>query len=227
MRVYRLIEIEVLEGGELPPGNMLSHENPLGVFSTVASAEEMIRANAARFNDASYHQVLGYVLYENELDDQALHGPWKRVPSFLSVRSYFADGSLNAFCGCDDVSERHWHGRNPDTMHYKPGDYVSVWVGDIVPALIGDTPRTTGTIDGDWTDDCYLAYSADMGHWHPFTPYVFPLVGELSKRIKAKIDAERREWENEMPALVPARRKTIVGQKGNFRPSPPPRPEGQ
>lgn len=195
MRVFRLIEIQVLDGGELPHGNLLSSEAALGVFSSPENAEAMIRANAEKFKDTPYHKVLGYVLYENELDDLTLHGPWKQTPEFLSVRSYFADGTPNAFCDCDNVSEKHWHGRAPDTIHYKPGDYVSVWMGDIVPALIGDTPRAEGTIDGDWTDDCYLAYSADIGHWHPFTPYVFPLVGKMPKRVKAKIKAERDEWE--------------------------------
>lgn len=128
------------------------------------------------------------------------------MPEFLSVRTYFADGTLNAFCDCDNVSERLWHGRDPNTIHYKPGDYVSVWMGDIMPALIGDTPRPSGTIEGDWTDDCYLAYSAETGHWHPFTPYVFPLVCKLSKRVKTRLDAEREEWEG-TPASESARCK--------------------
>lgn len=206
MRVFRLIEIQILEGEELPHGKRLSYETALGVFSSPEKAEEMIRANAAKFKDSPYRKVLGYALYENELDDLTLHGPWNQVPEFLSVRSYFADGTLNAFCDCDNVSEKHWRGRDPMTVHYRPGDYVSVWMGDIVPALIGDTPRKAGKIDGDWTDDCYLAYSADMGHWHPFTPYVFPLVGKLDKRTMAKIEAERREWEEALPAKT-VRRK--------------------
>ena len=212
MRVYRLIEIQVLDGGKLPQGNLFSHETVLGVFSSTQNAEEMIRINAAKFKDSSYHHVLGYALYENELDDLALHGPWKQVPSFLSVRTYFADGTLNAFCDCDNVGERHWHGREQKSIHYKRGDFVSVWMGDIVPALIGDTPRTTGKIDGDWTDDCYLAYSVDTGHWHPFTPYVFPLVGKLTKRIKEMIEAERDEWE-EPPVPGMARRRTAKRRK--------------
>ena len=198
MRVYRLIEIQVLDGGKLPHGNLFSHETVLGVFSSTQNAEEMIRINSAKMKDVRH--ILGYALYENELDDLTFHGPWEQVPSFLSVRTYFADGSLNAFCDCDDAGEKHWYGREPKTIHYKRGDFVSVWMGNIVPALIGDTPRTTGKIDGDWTDDCYLAYSVDTGHWHPFTPYVFPLVGKLPKRIKEKIEAERREWEETVPA---------------------------
>ena len=43
MRVFRLIEIEVLEGGELPHGNLLSNETALGVFSSPENAEAMIR----------------------------------------------------------------------------------------------------------------------------------------------------------------------------------------
>ena len=208
MRVFRLIEIQVFdESGKQPNGNILSYETHLGVFSSPENAEEMIRINSAKPNGV--HHILGYVLYENELDDLTLHGPWNQIPSFLSVRTYFADGTLNALCDCDNVSEKHWHGRDPKTIHYKRGDYVSVWMGDVVPALIGDTPRTTGKIDGDWTDDCYLAYSADVGHWHPFTPYIFPLVGKLAKRVKAKIEKERDEWEPDATSAPrTARRKT-------------------
>ena len=195
MRVYRLIEIQICEGAMSPDGCLHALETVLGVFSSTQNAESMIRANIEKFKDSDYHCVLGYVLYENELDDLTFHGPWKQVPSFLSVRTYLADGTLNACCDCDDVSERAWHGRDPETIRYKPGDFVSVWTGDIVPALISDTPRVKGTIEGDWTDDCYLAHSAVQGHFHPFTPYVFPLVGELAANVKVKIEAARSEWE--------------------------------
>lgn len=206
MRVFRLIEIEIDEGRATPDGILRPRETPLGVFSSPENAEAMIRTRAEWRKDSPWCKVLGYLLFENELDDMSLHGPWKQTPEFLSVRSYFADGRVNAFCDCDDTSEKHWHGRAADTIRYKPGDYVSVLAGDIVPALIGGTPREEGTIDGDWTDDCYLAYSAGTGHWHPFTPYVFPLARKLPKRVKARIEAERDEWEGK-PVAGAVRRK--------------------
>ena len=192
MKVYRLIAIEI-EDGRKPSGVYAATETALGVFTSVDKAEAMIRIHAEKVK--AYRRVLGYALYENELDDLTLHGPWKGIPEFLSVRTYFANGTLNAFCDCDDTCGKHWHGRDLKTVHYRRGDFVSVWQGrKVVPMLIGELPISTKRkITGDWTDDCYLAFCNGLGHDHPFTPYVFPLVGELSDREKNWLLAERDE----------------------------------
>ena len=192
MSVFRLIAIKV-EGRRRPSGVYAATETSLGVFTSTQNAEAMMRIHAEKTKGHAH--VLGYALYENELDDLNLHGPWNGIPEFLSVRTYFADGTINAFCDCDDTCEKQWHGRDPKTIHYKRGDYVSVWQGrKVVPMLIGELPITTKRkISGDWSDDCYLAFCEWLGHDHPFTPYVFPLVGELSEKAKARILAERDE----------------------------------
>ena len=193
MRVYRLVAIEVA-GDRRADASCSTYEPALGVFTSPQNAEAMIRIHADKSEN-----VLGYALYENELDDISLRGPWNGIPEFLSVRTYFADGTLNAFCDCDDTCEKQWHGRDPKTIHYKRGDFVSVWHGGkIVPALVGELPIDMHKrITGDWSDDCYLAYFMNGGHEHPFTPYVFPLVGKLSKKVRAKLEAVRDEEESE------------------------------
>ena len=209
MKVYRLTAIEV-EGWQKTSGVYAATETSLGVFSSPENAEAMIAIHVEKVKE--YAHVLGYALYENELDDLTLHGPWKEIPKFLSVRTYFADGTLNAFCDCDDACEKHWHGRDPKTIHYGRGDFVSVWQGrNVVPMLIGELPITTRRkITGDWTDDSYLAFCEGIGHDHPFTPYVFPLVGELSEKARARLIAERDEDARlYAPAPKMARRKTV------------------
>lgn len=187
MRVYRLIAVGTANNAT--NGIRDAHVESLGVFSTTANAEAMIRIHAEKTKE--YATTLGYALYENELDDLAMHGPWKGIPEFLSVRTYFADGTPNAFCDCDDTGEKKWHGRDADTIRYRRGDFVSVWHGKkINTELIGELPVTTERkITGDWTDDCYFAYTADGSHDHPFTPYVFPLIGKLTANVKMKLEA--------------------------------------
>ena len=190
MKAYRLIAIEVADGRQVR-GRRRALETALGVFSTVANAERMVRIHADRVKGAA--KMLGYALYENDMDDIAPHGPWKDTPEFLSARTYLADGSLNAFCDCDNACERQWHGRDAATIRFRRGDFVSVWHGDTISTeLVGETPITTERkITGDWSDDCYLTYVADGGHEHPFTPYVFPLVGTLTADVRAKLEAAR------------------------------------
>jgi hypothetical protein len=144
-------------------------------------------------------KILGYVLFENALDDLAPHGPWDMTPEYLSVRTYLADGTLNAFSDCDDSCEKKWRGRDAATIRFNEGDFVSVWDGENVHIeLVGMVPFTTekGFV-GDWTDDCYMTYDVSGGHSHPFTPYVFPLVGELTAEVKAKLEAARDRDEKE------------------------------
>ncbi len=229
MRVFRLIAIKAI-GEQQADGSFDADATALGVFSSIENAEAMIRIHIE--NAKEYAHSLGYAIYENELDDLTLHGPWRGIPEFLTVRTYFADGTLNAFCDCDDTCEKQWHGRDAETIHYKRGDFVSVWHGRrVVPMLIGELPITTARkITGDWGDDCYLAYSEGLGHDHPFTPYVFPLLGKISKRVKDRIEAERREWEDETPAPGTARhrtRKAARAKAGVWKRPAPSRPAGE
>ena len=213
MRVYRLIAIEL--GDRMPNGVAAAHKSALGVFASVEKAEAMIRIHREKM--CEFSSMVGYALYEHQLDDLSLHGPWKQIPEFLSVRTYLADGTLNAVCDCDSTCEKAWRGRDAATIHFKRGDFVSVWQGDrIVPMLIGGVPSATKEkIVGDWSDDCYLAYSISDGHSHPFAPYVFPLVADrtLTERMKRKLlDVRERE-----EAPVAAGGPNVIGAETSDR----------
>lgn len=192
MQAYRLVAIEI--GDRLAGGARAAYESALGVYSSVKKAEAMIRVHMEKNADNGI-PMLGYVLYENAMDDLSLHGPWKCIPAFVSVRTYLADGTLNAICECDDACEKKWHGRDASTIRFKSGDFVSVWLGSrIEPMLVGGIPiNSEEKIVGDWTDDCYLAYPVTGGHCHPFVPYVFPIAGgrQLSPMTKRKLLAVR------------------------------------
>ena len=199
MQVYRLVAVEI--GSSLTDGAREAHESALGVFSSVMKAEAMIRVHVIKAAVDGI-PILGYVLYENTMDDLSLRGPWKIISEFMSVRTYNSDGSLNAVCECDDACEKKWHGRDASTIRFKRGDFAWAWLGSrIEPVLVGGTPITSKEkIVGDWSDDCYLAYPATGGHIHPFVPYVFPIADgrHLSSKTKQKLLAVRDK--NETPA---------------------------
>ena len=192
MQAYRLVAIEI--GDRLAGGARSAHESALGVYSSVKKAEAMIRIHMEK-NARDGIPMLGYVLYENAVDDLALRGPWKCIPAFMSVRTYLADGTLNAVCECDDACEKKWYGRDVSTIKFKSGDFVKVWLGSrIEPMLVAGSPISRDEkIVGDWSDDCYLAYPVTGGHCHPFVPYVFPVDGgwQLSSSTKRKLLAVR------------------------------------
>ncbi len=192
MNVFQLTAI-VLYDEPARDGSYGTFLRDLGVFTTVANAEEMMR----RFVSFGYAAPWAFEVRERILDDLAPHGPFGKVSGFRSVRTYFGDGTLNAANDCDDTGEKRWRGRDAATIRFKRGDFVSVWAGaSVYPALVGKVPGTPENIgegfDGwDADDDCYLVY-ADDGHDHPFTPHVFPLVGGiLPDDVRAKIEAVR------------------------------------
>lgn len=192
MNVFQLTAVE-LDDKSARDGSYGTFLRDLGVFTTLANAEEMMY----RFVSFGYAALWAFEVRERILDDLAPHGPFGKVSGFRSVRTYFGDGTLNAANDCDDTGEKRWRGRDAATICFKRGDFVSVWAGgSVYPALVGEIPFTPdrfpkGAQGFEADDDCYLVYTADGGHDHPFTPYVFPLVGTLSDDVRAKIEAAR------------------------------------
>ena len=64
--------------------------------------------------------VLAYSITEHQLD---LGSDWKDIQS---VRTYTATGKLNDENLLDRQCERHFKGRTPDKIRFKPGDLVEV-----------------------------------------------------------------------------------------------------
>lgn len=191
MNVYQLTALYLSKETD-QEGARKTYAVEAGVFTSVENATEMM--HTIRERDAA---PWAFVLKERILDDLSPHGPFAAVSEFRSLRTYFADGTLNAENLCDDTGEVRWRGRDVSSIRFKPGDFVSVWTGSLVkPALVGDIPAAPSRFPKDsmgWeaTDDCYLVYMAGEGHAHPFTPYVFPLAGELSRSMRVRLEAER------------------------------------
>lgn len=196
MNVYQLTSVELANGPDAD-GAYSTFTRNLGVFSSVSLSEAAI----SRY--ARIGEPWAFVLKERILDDLNPHGEFGQVSDFRSIRTYLADGTLNAENPCDDTGEKRWRGRDAGTVRFKVGDLVSVLDGDRVkPALIGDTPATpdrfTPASKG-WEaeDDCYLAFEADIGHDHPFTPFVFPPVGKMPDEIRRRLESARDKWAND------------------------------
>lgn len=193
MNVYQLTAIHAQTDEVGRDGSLCTFVRDIGVFASISNAEEMMRVYSG--GDC---KPWAYVLKERILDDVRLHGHFRQVSEFRSVRSYFGDGTLNAANECDDTGENLWFGRDAETVRFKVGDYVSFLNGgEIRPGLVGMLPLTkekfeSGRSGLEADDDCYFVYTADGGHEHPFSPYVFPLFGKLSKDVKAKLDAAAR-----------------------------------
>lgn len=178
-------------------GSVRTYVRDLGVFSSVANAERMMPLFAGN------GEPWAYVIKERILDDLAYHGRFNQISGFRSVRTYFGDGTLNAENGCDDTGESLWYGRDADTVRFEVGQFVSFLDGGVIRGgLVGDLPMTkecfaSGRQGLEADDDCYLVYTADGGHAHPFTPYVFPLLGALSKEVKDRMLAARERYLND------------------------------
>lgn len=198
MNVYQLTAISVEPEFAKADGSMPTFDQSLGVFTSVENAEEMMRING------EIDEPWAYILEERILDDLQLHGHFKSISKYRSVRTYFGNGKPNAENVCDDTGENLWYGRDAETIRFKEGDFVSFINGhEISPGLVGLLPMTkdvfkAGHCGVESGDDCYLVYTADGGHHHPFTPFVFPLVGELSPGVRAKLEAAKAADEVEM-----------------------------
>lgn len=197
MNVYQLTAIFETDERDAD-GSVATYTRDLGVFSLVGIAETMMPLFAKN------GEPWAYVLKERILDDLSYHGHFNQISGFRSVRTYFGDGTLNAENGCDDTGDRLWYGRNAETIRFLVGQFVSFLEGGRIQfGLVGDLPLTkkdfaAGRQGLEAEDDCYLVYTADGGHAHPFTPYVFPLLGDLPQRVKDRLLAARDRYLNDL-----------------------------
>lgn len=203
-KLFRVWQAEAVElcGDQRRDGSHGVYRRDLGVFSSPRKAEDMIRAWVNKFAQWET-EVFCYIVREKEVDD-GLRGRWGDVCEFRTLRTYRADG--RPFCSCysDSTSEVPFKGRDRKSIKFRRGDFVSFLEGDTVcPGIVGELPVTAdywrrhyeGKNPGwECDDDCYLVYTADGEHSHPFTPYVFPLVGELSAKVRERLEASRDKW---------------------------------
>ena len=185
----------------------------MGFFSTLAKAEKQILKDVkiCRAGESDLmariaeDDVLAYKITERELDEE--HGD-----NIQSVRTYTADGSPNDKCLLDHKCERHFDGRSPEQIRFRPGDIVEVideWqaelcVVDHAQPTEEDYKRFCNRCQEkyneipfhwDYSDDSYLVESLGEGdtHFHPLSPYVFCPTKPLSKALKDKFKSKYEE----------------------------------
>ncbi|MBO7585894.1 MAG: hypothetical protein J6T13_01765 [Bacteroidales bacterium] len=161
--------------------------------------------------------VLAYSIREHQLD---VGSNWEGIQS---VRTYTADGKPNDENLFDHQCERHFKGRIPDQIRFKPGDIVEV-INDwrAVLCVVWHTQPTVEDFERkrpywlenhkkrclekgieykeecfhwDYSDDCYVVYSLGEGdiHFHPESPEVFFPTKPVPKSLQAKLKAKYEE----------------------------------
>lgn len=194
----------------------------LGVFTSVENAEEMMRRCreltrskywAGGWGDWPDFPLFDFIdpwafeVRERILDDLAPHGRFGVMSAFRSVRTYFADGTLNAASDLDDTGEKGLFGRDAATIRFKRGDFVSVLDGGFVyPAIVESKPSLDDIRHRGLDDDTYLEEYPYFGDTYtvcthtshsdsedcyapkPFTPYVFPLANPLTNDVRKELE---------------------------------------
>lgn len=137
-----------------------SQINTMGLFSTLAKAETQMIQDAEGYYESEQERlrdiaekeeyrndekrfghdvVLAYRITEYELDTEV----WK-CSSTQSVRTYTADGKPNDESLLDYQCERHFKGRTPEQIRFRPGDIVEVideWGAEL--CVVGHVQPTT------------------------------------------------------------------------------------
>ena len=154
--IFELIRIYTSSKAHYPLRKTRTYD--LGLFSTLAKAEtqmckdvkECHEYEQERLKDIAENEeyrddekrfgheiVLGYKITEYELDVKV----WN---STQSVRTYTADGQPNDECLLDTACERHFKGRTPEQIRFRPGDIVEVideWGAEL--CVVGHAQPTT------------------------------------------------------------------------------------
>ena len=137
--VFELIRIDTRSKARYPVRKTKTYD--LGLFSSLANAEKQMRKDVevcleseqkrlkylaedeeSRKDEKRFGHdiVLAYSITERQLD---LSSHWEDIQS---VRTYTADGKPNDENLLDRQCERHFKGRTPDKIRFKPGDIVEV-----------------------------------------------------------------------------------------------------
>ena len=137
-----------------------SQINTMGLFSTLAKAETQMIQDAEGYYESEQERlrdiaekeeyrndekrfghdvVLAYRITEYKLDTEV----WK-CSSTQSVRTYTANGKPNDESLLDYQCERHFKGRTPEQIRFRPGDIVEVideWGAEL--CVVGHAQPTT------------------------------------------------------------------------------------
>ena len=200
-------------------GNIECHTERVGVYGSVASAEaaimKMVKAEEEELAAYKYWgKRFGYVLDEVYLDDGL---DTQGYPArFESRRTYLNDGTLNCFSDLDWRCAKKFKGRTSpqyikssmSAKEYedfkKNGVLAYEWRDSyIAPIILTEFAFTAKEwkakmkpdVCGDVVDDSGVAYGFNGGHFHPFSPDIFPLsalvCAKPAKKIVEKLKKNR------------------------------------
>lgn len=220
--IFKLTEIEYLEfydeendetfAPQYPNFNV--EQSPVGLFSTLAKAEQAIqeRIEFKKRNRWKY-APFGFLIDEFELDEI----------SFLSAKSrrnYLSEGSLLDECLISEIMGEkfpdleEFSGRPADKVRFRNGDLVEVLHRDTVTLNIVCNPPwspekaneskkryTKAGYDDlhfDYSDDCYYTLGVsesdddDDTHGHPSPVRMFPLRFPVSDELRNNLEKQYR-----------------------------------
>lgn len=157
----------------------------LGLYSDIRDAEKAVQKAVAHASVGGWpSDIVAFYIYERELDPENA-GIAEKIARYLSVRSYFANGTLNTISEYDNACFKSFIGREKGGIRYKEGDVV--WVSNrkdrLRKGVISALPMTkeeykerfgekTGLFD--YTDDAYTVEFGGADHAHPCAADVFP-----------------------------------------------------
>jgi hypothetical protein len=166
--------------------------NLIGLFSTLEKAEQMIHIIVEKWETNNDKEYYCFIITERKtnpkLDDEDI----------VAIKTYHTDGS---FYEENLVSRDSWfRGRPKERIHFKIGDIVEIYCGDIVElAIIGGTPPTTEFAESHSYsmgrfDDQYLVYDTQpSGHSHIQSQYVFPTKKPVSGTLQQKLKEQMKK----------------------------------
>ena len=187
-------------------GSIIIQDTDIGIYRTLDQAE-LAMLHYVDY-DSEHGVRLGFEITERvvgklfDLD----RGPNDEV----SCRIYGSGGDFMCSREFGSDSSKSFFGREPKDVPLKKGAYgYMLFRGRAVPICVISPPPTKkewakmnkgekpGEVyGGDFSDDCYLAYSI-WGHHHAGVTGVFPVVGTISKKIKDQIAAAMKVDESE------------------------------
>ena len=185
--IFRLEEIRGYE----PDGHWYRDAGVgiLGHYSSLEKAKEAMAKNGREAWDAE--EIMAYMVKEIAVDREIGEVSW------LSVRTYDAQGTLIDQCLQDYNLCNQFEGRNPETIRFEVGDIVEVLEGrrlyTAIVAALPPTPEDHFPVL-DALDDCYLVLPLDAGgieHLHIPPTHTFalqhPIEGEGLEYLRNRL----------------------------------------
>lgn len=175
----------------------------IGCYSSLKKAEQAIQIYVQAYErDFSSASLAGFIVKEESIDQE--QDAYGCVSEFESIRTYKANGSLNADSLYDERCKIPFVGRDEE-VPFKQGDIVLFINSSYAyPAIVAFTPMTKEEwknrfkpgVEGDFFDDSYTTIGMDGEHSHPGTPFIFQYVGKIDDDVQKTLNIKLDEYLN-------------------------------